>query len=193
MSTGSTSTTQITENETGFQTYSFHADLSGAQIRFEEIGAIARPGLVADGGDFLQGTRASRMTLNHFVDFETVHGYHIVLSNCDAYAMQVNDSTNSTFDLTGDEVQVVVMEQGSGAGTSNQGGDDYFLNRFALRGVEGLIRRCGGHAHRLAHQNPLHAIALPRSQSGTADRCHGRPAVDDIGPCGGDRLQTGGG
>ncbi len=104
---------EITENETGFQTYDFHARLAGAQIRFEEVGAIARPGLIAEGGDFLPGTRASRMTLNHFVDFEK-DDYHIVLSNRDAYAMRVNDSTNDTFDLTGDEVQVVVMENASG-------------------------------------------------------------------------------
>ncbi len=60
---------EITQNVSGFRTYSFHANLPGAQIRFEEVGAIARPGLVTEGGDFLPGTRASRMTLNHFVDF----------------------------------------------------------------------------------------------------------------------------
>jgi hypothetical protein len=170
----------ITENETGFQTYSFHVgtDLSGAQIRFEEIGAIAKPGMVADEGDFLQGTRASRMTLNHFVSF-ALADYHLVLSNWDAYAMQVNDSTNSTFDLTGDEVHVVVMEQGSGAGTSNQGGDDYFLNRFALRGMEGTFDGAEDMRTALAHQNPLHAIALPRSQNGLlTDASAGMLSID---------------
>jgi alpha-mannosidase len=156
---------EITENETGFQSYSFHANLAGAQIRFEEIGAIARPGMVADGGDFLPGTRASRMTLNHFTSFDLADS-HLVLSNWDAYAMQVNDSTNSTFDLTGDEVHVVVMEQGFGAGSSDQGGDDLFLNRFALRGVDSAYDGAGAMRTALAHQNPLHAIALPRSQSG---------------------------
>jgi alpha-mannosidase len=155
----------ITENETGLQTYGFHANLSGAQIRFEEIGAIARPGMVADGGDFLPGTRASRMTLNHFVDFEK-DGYHIVLSNRDAYSMQVNNSTNSTFDLTGDEVKVVVMEQALGAGTSNQGGDSLFINRFALRGVDADFDAAEAMRTSLAHQNPLHVIGLPRNQTG---------------------------
>jgi hypothetical protein len=155
----------ITENENGLQTYSFHSNLSDAEIRFEEIGAIARPGMVAEGGDFLPGTRASRMTLNHFSTF-SLADYHMVLSNWDAYAMQVNNSTNSTFDLTGDEVHVVVMEQAQGAGTSDQGGDDFFMNRFALRGVDGPFDGAGAMRTALAHQNPLHAIALPRNQSG---------------------------
>jgi len=155
----------ITENETGFQTYSYHADLAGAQIRFEEIGSIARPGLVTEGGDFLPGTRANRMTLNHFVDFEK-NGYHIILSNRDAYAMNVNGSTNDTFDLTGDEVHVVVMEKAYGAETSNQGGDTLFINRFALRGVDAQLDAAEAMSTSLAHQNPLHVVALPRDQSG---------------------------
>ena len=156
----------ITENETGFQTYSYHANLAGAQIRFEEIGAIARPGLVTEGGDFLPGTRASRMTLNHFVDFEH-DGYHILLSNRDAFAMKVNNSSDSNFDLTGDEVHVIVMEKAIGAQTSNQGGDSLFINRFALRGVDAPFDAAEAMRTSLAHQNPLHVVALPRDQAGS--------------------------
>ena len=105
------------------------------------------------------------MTPNHLVDFEK-DGYHILLSNRDAFAMQVNDSTNSAFDLTGDEVHVVVMEKALGAGTSNQGGDTLFINRFALRGVDAPFDAAEGMRTSLAHQNPLHVVALPRDQSG---------------------------
>jgi alpha-mannosidase len=155
----------IRENETGFQTYRFHANLPGAEIRFEELGAIARPGLVTEGGDFLPGTRASRMTLNHFVSFG-LDDFHLVLSNWDAYAMQVNDSTDSAFDLAGDDVKVVVMEQAQGAGSGNQGGDDFFLNRFALRGAEGRFDGAEAMRTAMAHQNPLHPVALPRNRTG---------------------------
>ena len=156
----------ITQNVTGLQTYSFHANLAGSQIRFEEIGAIARPGLVTEGGDFLPGARANRMTLNHFASFDLTD-YHMVLSNWDAYAMQVNDSTSSTFDLTGDEIHVVAMEQQTpGAGTSDQGGDTLFRNRFALRGAPGPFDGAAAMRLALAHQNPLHALALPRNQTG---------------------------
>jgi len=110
----------ITQNVSGFRTYSFHANLPGAQVRFEEVGAIARPGLVTEGGDYLPGTRASRMTLNHFVAFGRPD-YHLVLSSWDAYAMKLNDSTDSSFDLTGDTVHAVVMEQALGAGTAGPG------------------------------------------------------------------------
>ena len=155
----------ITQNQSGFRTYSFHANLPGSQIWFEEVGAIARPGMVAEGGDFLPGTRASRMTLNHFVAFARP-GYNLVVSNWDAYAMRVNDSTDSSFDLTGDEVHVVVMEQDPGAGTSDQGGDSFFRNRFALRGVEASFDAAEAMRTALAHQNPLHVISLPRGQAG---------------------------
>jgi len=155
----------VTENQTGYHSYTYHTNLAGAQIRFEEIGAIARPGLVADGGDFLPGTRASRMTLNHFVDFG-LGGYHLVLSNRDAFAMRVNDSSDSSFDLTGDEVEVVVMEQAPGAGSSDQGGDDLFINRFALRGLDASFDGAETMRTSLAHQNPLHVITLPRNQLG---------------------------
>jgi alpha-mannosidase len=155
----------ITQNVSGFRSYSFHANLPGAQIRFEEVGAIARPGLVAQGGDYLPGTRASRMTLNHFVAFAKPD-YHLVLSNWDAFAMKLNDSTDSSFDLTGDTVHVVVMEQGLGAGTADQGGDSFFRNRFALRGVSGAFDAAEAMRTSLAHQNPLHVVALPRNQDG---------------------------
>lgn len=155
----------ITQNLGGLQRYSFHANLPGADILFEEVGAIARPGLATEGGDFLPGTRASRMTVNHFAGFSGVD-HSLILSNWDAYAMQVNDSTNSTFDLTGDELHVVVMEQALGAQTGDQGGDTLFRNRFALRGVEGGVDAAEAMRTALAHQNPLHAIALPRGQEG---------------------------
>jgi alpha-mannosidase len=155
----------ITENETGYESYDFHVNLPGAQIRFEEVGAIARPGSVTDGGDFLPGTRASRMTLNHFVDFE-LGDYHLVLSNRDAFAMQVNDSTNASFDLTGDEIEVVVMEKALGAGSANQGGDDLFVNRFAIRGFDAAFNGAEAMRMSLAHQNPLHIVSLPRNQQG---------------------------
>ena len=179
----------ITQNLSGFRTYRFHANLPGAQIRFEEVGAIARPGMVTQGGDFLPGTRASRMTLNHFVDFGQPD-YHLVLSNWDAYAMKLNDSTDSSFDLTGDTVHVVVMEQGLGAGTADQGGDSFFLNRFALRGVAGAFDAAEAMRTALAHQNPLHVIPLPRNQDGPLDRTLGRPAHDRRRRRRGHRLQA---
>jgi alpha-mannosidase len=58
------------------------------------------------------------------------------------------------------------MEQALGAGTSNQGGDSLFINRFALRGVDSLFDAAEAMRTSLAHQNPLHVMSLPANQSG---------------------------
>lgn len=171
---------EIRQNESGFRTYSFHAGIQNSSLYFEEIGAIARPGMVSEGGDFLPGTRADRMTLNHFVAFAG-SGHHLVISNQDSYAMKINDSTNSAFDLSGDEIHVVVMEQALGAATWNQGGDDYFLNRFALHGTEGPFDAAAALRSSLAHQNPLHVVDLPLDQNGPIGQPTGRLLITDSG------------
>jgi alpha-mannosidase len=162
----------ITQNETGFESYRFRVGLYGTQIRFEETGAVARPGMVWEDGDFLPGTRASRMTLNHFVDFEK-GDYNIMVSNQDAFAMQVNNSTDGVFDLTGDAVRVIVMEQQAGAGANDQGGDTFFLNRFALRGIDSAFDGAEVMRTSLAHQNPLHVVELARNQPGSITEATG--------------------
>jgi hypothetical protein len=112
------------------------------------------------------------MTLNHFVDF-ALPDYNLVLSNWDAFAMQVNDSTNSDFDLNGDTVHVVVTERVPGAAIGDQGGDAFFLNRFALAGIAGAFDGAEAMRTALAHQNPLHAVALPRNHDGQLDGTSG--------------------
>jgi alpha-mannosidase len=170
----------IGANLTGLNTYRFHAGLDGADIRFEEVGAIARPGYVSEGGDFLQGTRASRMTLNHFVSFVGDPG-SLVISNWDAFAMQVNDSTDATFDLTGDAVRVVVTEQTPGAGTSDQGGDRHFRNRFAISGSTEPTDPAQAMRFALAHQNPLHPVRLQPNTTGPLTEPVLEPLSLDLG------------
>jgi alpha-mannosidase len=170
---------EIVENIGGFEAYDFDVAMTSPQIRFEELGAIARPGLVSQGGDFLGGTRASRMTVNHFVAFEEA-GYHIVLSNWDAYAMRVGASTDTSFDLGGSRISMLVSDSPSGAGVTNQGGDDRFLNRFSLRGASGPFSGPEAMRTSLAHQNPLRAVALPRNQTGPlVEAQHGFLSVTD--------------
>ena len=43
---------------------------------------------------------------------------------------------------------------------------DFFLNRFALRGLSGAYNGAEAMRTSLAHQNPLHVIQLPRDQNG---------------------------
>jgi alpha-mannosidase len=145
--------------------YVFDFGMENPRIHFEELGAIARPGLVAEGGNFLPGTNAEFMTLNHFVNLEQ-RGYSVTLSNWDAFAMRVGNSTPTDFDLPSSRIAVLGVGNPRNSGFKTQGGAEYFVNRFALSGhPQGFA---GARAMRvsLAHQNPLRAIALPPHQSG---------------------------
>lgn len=157
---------EILESDTATRVYRYNVGLSSPQIRFEEIGAIARPGVAAQGGDFLAGARMDFMTLNHFVNF-TDGGYSITLSNQDAFTMQVGNSTPGSFDLPTSEVSVLAFGQVSGSDSiTDQGGDTYFRNRFAVQGSAGAYSGAQAMKTSLAHQNPLQTIALARNQSG---------------------------
>jgi len=156
---------EILEHIAATSSYDYHVNLTSPQIRFEEVGAIARPGLATAGGDFLAGTRADHMTLNHFVSFAE-GGAAITLSNWDAFAMRVGHSTETTFDLSTPEVSILALGNLAYGGITDQGGDSYFEQRFALQGGAGPVTNSQAMQMSLAHQNPLQAIALPRNQSG---------------------------
>ena len=155
---------EILQNITSVRYYRFDVNLTAPQIRFEEVGAIARPGFYPDG-DFLPGTRAEYMTLNHFVSFEK-QDYKIVVSNWDAYTMKVGQSTNTDFDLPSSEVNVLAVGNPLGYGIQNQGGENHFRHRFAVMGSSGLGSSAQAMRFSLAHQNPLTSIKLLRKQEG---------------------------
>ena len=146
--------------------YVFDFGLDNPQIRFEEVGAIARPGLVAEGGNFLPGTNAEFMTLNHFANFEGDDDYNITLSNWDAFAMRIGDSTPKRFDLPSSRIAVLGVGNPRDSGFEGQGGAEYFVNRFALTGHRGGFSGAEAMRASLAHQNPLRAIVVPPRQSG---------------------------
>ena len=156
---------EITANVATDSHYRFDVNLAAPQLHFEEVGAIARPGLVGEGGDFLVGTRADYMTLNHFVAFDG-GGYTVTLSNRDAFAMRVGNSTPTAFDLGGSEVSVLALGNPSGAGILDQGGDSHFTHQFALAGTPGAYSGAASLRASLAHQNPLRAVALPAGNGG---------------------------
>ena len=155
---------EILQNQATERLYRFNLNLTNPDIRFEEIGAIARPGSQAQGGDFLPGTRADFMTLNHFASF-TTSSYAITLSNWDAFAMKVGNSSATTFDLPTNAVSVLAVRSPASSAILNQGADTYFRNRFALRGASGAYSGSAALKSSLAHQNPLRALALARNQA----------------------------
>jgi alpha-mannosidase len=149
----------------GELSYVFDLGFEGPRIHFEELGAIARPGAVAEGGNFLPGTNAEFMTLNHFVNVEG-RDYSVTLSNWDAFAMRIGSSTPTRFDLPSSRIRVLGIGNPRNYGFQEQGGVERFVHRFALAGhPQGFS---GARAMRvsLAHQNPLRVITLPPHQSG---------------------------
>jgi alpha-mannosidase len=156
---------EILANFTGTGLYRFDVNLSMPQIRFEETGAIARPGLAAQGGDFLPGTRADFMTLNHFVNLAT-GDYNVTLSSWDAFAVRIGQSSVTSFDLPTSEVSVLAVGNPSNSGIVDQGGDTRFLHRLALHGEGGAYQGAEAMRTALAHQNPLRALPLARGQGG---------------------------
>jgi alpha-mannosidase len=156
---------EILEHITSTSGYGYRINLTSPQVQFEEVGAMARPGLAREGGDFLAGTRADYMTLNHFVTFREA-GAGITLSNWDAFAMRVGNSTQTTFDLKTPEVSVLALGNLAYGSTTDQGGDSYLQQRFALQGESGPLHNSQAMQISLAHQNPLQAIPVPHNQLG---------------------------
>jgi len=156
---------EILGPRTDATSYRFQTSLDSPQIRFEEVGAIARPGLLSQGGDFLPGTRSDFMTLNHFVSFARPD-YAITLSNWDAFAMKVGQSGIQGFDLPTSEVSVLALGNVANSGIPDQGGDSYFRDRFALKGTRGAWSGPDAMRTSLAHQNPLRTLTLARDQAG---------------------------
>lgn len=154
----------ITANYTALGTYRF-APLMTPALRFEEVGGIARPGLVANGGDFQPGTRADYMTLNHFVEF-TEGNASVVLSALDAAAWQAGASTPAAFDLTSRSARVLVTGNVAQGGIFDQGGDTRFTTTFALVSRPGGASGAASMGAALQHQDPLRAVVLPRNQAG---------------------------
>ena len=158
---------EILANVTSTSHYGFAVNLVAPQIHFEEVGAVARPGLAGQGGDFLPGTRADYMTLNHFLDLADELGdYHVTLSSRDAFAVRIGGSTPTSFDLPTSNVSILALGNVAFGDIANQGGATSFRHDFAVEGAPGSFSAAAAKRMGLAHQDPLRAIALPRQQAG---------------------------
>lgn len=154
----------------GLYHYRFAFNMAAPQIRFEELGAIASPGMAGDGGNYLPGSRNQYMALNHFVS--VVDGkYAATLSNRDSFAMRIGNSSVNTFDLPSADLNVFAVGNPGTPGITvttirRQAGDRDFRHRFAIFTQSGTYAAADAMQGSLAHQNPLYALALPRNNSG---------------------------
>lgn len=135
-------------------------DLPGMVMRHEEVGMIARVGRQSQGGDYAnENTRTDGLTLNHFVDL-SVADRGMTLSSWDNAFFRSGNSDPWNLDASTPTVRAITGFQpdGQGAGILNQGGDSYFLNRFAFL-AHGAWDPAAAMRAAMEHQNPLTGIA----------------------------------
>jgi alpha-mannosidase len=151
----------ITQNFGSNQAYTSSFALSGATMRHEEVGMIAKVARAAQGGDYAdQNARTDWLTMNHFVDL-SLSTRGITISNWDSPFFQAGNSTPSTLDTSTPTIHACVGMQVDGGtyGISLQGGDTRFTNRYALR-VHGAYDPAAAMRLALEHQNPPVAAKL---------------------------------
>jgi len=136
--------------------WAFSFDLNSPDVWHEEVGAVIRAKLLADGGHYSPDhARYDWQTLNHFADLRG-DGVGVTLANADCLFMKVGDSTVTSLDTASPQIRVLAggMIDGERLGIHRQGGDSRFLQRFALQ-----THAAGDEAESmqfaLAHQNPL--------------------------------------
>jgi alpha-mannosidase len=149
---------EIRQNFDETQTWSFGFDLNNSNIWHEEVGAIINAKLTSDGGHYSPRDFNSRydwLTLNHFVDMSDGN-LGVTLSNADCYFMRLGSSTVAQLDTRTPQVSVLVGGRvvGTGSGIYDQGGEDSFLQRFALTS-HGAYDPVFAMKFALEHQNPF--------------------------------------
>ena len=134
--------------------YSFNVD--SPSVWHEEVGAVIRARLLADGGHYSpRNARYDWLTINHFADVSG-GGVGVTLSNADAYYMKLGDSTYTVLDTSTPQLNILAGGQvdGPNLGIPDQGGDAWFLQRFALQ-THDQFNQTSAMKFSLEHQNPL--------------------------------------
>ncbi|MCW5980775.1 MAG: hypothetical protein KIT09_22030 [Bryobacteraceae bacterium] len=152
---------EITRNFGETLAWDFGFNLTSPDVWHEEVGAVIRAKLLAAGGHYSPtNSRLDWLTLNHFADMSGAGGAGITLSNRDCAFMRLGDSATaggvSRLDTNTPRISVLAGGQidAPQAGIPRQGGDDRFLQRFALR-THGGFHAPAAMRFALEHQNPL--------------------------------------
>ncbi|MBI3243366.1 MAG: twin-arginine translocation signal domain-containing protein [Chloroflexi bacterium] len=174
----------ITQNFGSVLTWGFGFEINTPEVWHEEVGAVIRAKLLADGGHYSPvNARYDWLTLNHFADIgDGVVG--ATLSNADCYFMRLGNSTVNTLDTTTPQLSPLVGGQvdGSNFGIPNQDGDTQFRQRFALQ-THDAYDPVAAMRFALEHQNPLIVSevtggdAYPRNRLLVVDRLRSQRLV----------------
>lgn len=150
----------INENFADVRTWGFGLNLDAPDVWHEEVGAVIRARLLADGGHYSpRNARYDWLTLNHFADMsDGTRG--VTLSNADCYYMRLGNSTTNltttTLDISTPLISPLVGGQvdDPDLGIVGQDGDTHFRQRFALT-THDAFDAAAAMRFSLEHQNPL--------------------------------------
>jgi len=152
---------EITSNFSDVREWGFGFNLRAPDVWHEEVGAVIRAKLSTEGGHYSPThSRLDWLTLNHYAAMSGDDGAGIVLSNSDLSFMKLGRSAVaqrvSTLDVATPLISVLAGGQVDGPklGMLNQGGDSYFLQRFALQ-PHARFDPVDAMKLALEHQNPL--------------------------------------
>ena len=150
---------QITQNFGDIKTWSYSFNINSPDVWHEEVGAVIRGKLLANGGHYSpRNARYDWLTMNHFADISdgAASNFGVTISNWDAYFMKLGSSTPSSLDTATPQINVLSGGQidGPALGITNQGGDSFFTQRFALQ-THAAFNQTAAMKFSLEHQNPF--------------------------------------
>jgi alpha-mannosidase len=123
---------EITQNFNGLYSWGFGFNLTQPKLWHEEVGAILKADLLANGGHYSpKFARYDWFSLNHFADISGNTNMGITVSSPDCNYFKYGNSTNSTFDVSTPKISILAGYANQ-YGMINQGGDTHFLQRFSI-------------------------------------------------------------
>lgn len=156
---------EILGNFKDVKTWAFTFNFTSPDVHHEEVGAINHARLAPEGDYSATYSRLDWLTLNHFASMNGADGVGITLSNADDAFMRLGHSEMvagvSQLDTVTPQITVLAGGQvdGTSLGIPAQGGEDHFLQRFALQAYR-KYNAAASMRFALEHQNPLVAGAI---------------------------------
>jgi alpha-mannosidase len=147
----------IRQNFDATHMWAFSFAITNPNVFHEEVGAILHARLTNDGGHYSpRNARYDWLTVNHFVDLNQSDQFGVTISNADCYFMKVGDSTVTELDTHTPQISILVggRDMNDAGVLSEQGGDEHFLQRFALKPHD-KYDPVSAMKFALEHQNPL--------------------------------------
>src|SRR6185436_11036960 len=101
---------EITQNFGSLNTWSYSFNVNSPDVWHEEVGAVIRGKLLANGGHYSpRNARYDWLTMNHFADVSdgAANNFGVTLSIADAYFMKLGSSGISSLDTSTPQINVV--------------------------------------------------------------------------------------